>query len=309
MNEYSKNLSQLIPQFFARNYDYLWLNTMLNKGRTTTVPGSTLITSSSYGLNGICEKAWKNAINCSMHSQDLYYDFQCARRVITGNRNFKRCFIIMGYWSSFHDVSLSKVTRTVWISGTWYPIFHDAHNWDHPFQTDPWAEFGDVPRQVKAVCENTVTNKILEIGTYYSDFRLRPSPPALNGRSWEQASKEERRAIGHHRGKEHSNLSQHMASLAENKRIFQEFVRFLYAQSVTPIVVVAPFTEEYNRGLSQETKDSLLELLDSVPEFVHYVDFNETTSLFEPEDFTDADHLSAVGAQKMSTILADMFGQ
>lgn len=56
---------------------------MLDKGRTTAIPGSTLITGSSYGLNDICEKAWKNAINCSLRSQDLYYDFLCAHRIIS----------------------------------------------------------------------------------------------------------------------------------------------------------------------------------------------------------------------------------
>lgn len=309
MNKDTENISHLISQFFARNYDYLYLKTMLDKGRTTTIPGSTLITGSSYGLNGIYEKAWKNAINCSMHSQDLYYDFLCARRVIEGNGCFKQCFIILGYWSSFHDVSLSKVTRTVWISGTWYPIFHDAHNWDQPTQTDPWALLGNVPEQVRTICEEAVTNKILEMGTYYSDFVARPSPPALNGRSWGQASPEERRSIGYSRGEQHNNLSEHRASLAENKGIFRKFVRFLYNHDVIPIVVVPPFTEEYNHGLKDETRESLLEMVDSVPEYIHYVDFNETEGLFGPEDFSDSDHLSAAGAKKMSDILAETFGK
>lgn len=56
-------------------------------------------------------------------------------------------------------------------------------------------------------------------------------------------------------------------------------------------------------------KEGMLELLDSVPENVHYVDFNEATGQFEPEDFLDSDHLTASGAEKISTILVNMFGE
>lgn len=303
-------LTHLKARFLSRNYNYLWLKTMLDKGRTTTIPGSTLITGSSYALNGIYERAWKNAINCSMHSQDLYYDFQCARRVISSTKNcrFKRCFIITAYYGAFHDVSLSKEIRKTWVSDIWYPIFHDAHNWDQPVQTDPWAAFENVPEQIRTICENVATNTILKSGTYYPDFRPRPPCVYLNGRTWSQASEEERRSIGYDRSKEHNTLFKHKASMVENKRIFQDFVRFLYSYNVTPIVVITPFTEEYNHGILREMKESMLELLDSVPEYIHYVDFNEITGLFELEDFMDPDHLSAAGAKKMSTILVDMFG-
>ena len=82
----------------------------------------------------------------------------------------------------------------------------------------------------------------------------------------------------------------------------------MYCCDVTPIVVIAPFTEGYSRSVLKEMKEGVLELLDSVSEDVHYVDFNEASSLFEPADFMDTDHLSAAGAKKMSIILADMFG-
>ena len=48
-------LSQLAGQFFSRNYDYLWLRTVLEQAKSTSVSGSTLITGSSHALNGIKE--------------------------------------------------------------------------------------------------------------------------------------------------------------------------------------------------------------------------------------------------------------
>ena len=48
-------ISKIASQFFARNYDYLWLRTMLEQAANTETMGSTLITGSSHALNGIKE--------------------------------------------------------------------------------------------------------------------------------------------------------------------------------------------------------------------------------------------------------------
>lgn len=294
-----------------RNYDYFWLKTMLDRECTTTVPGSTLITGASYALNGIYEKAWKNAVNCSMHSQDLYYDFQCVRRVISSTKShyFERCFIITGYSAAFHDLSLCKKQRLIYVSKIHYPIFHDAHNWDHPVQVDPWAAFENVPKELRATCEDAVVNQILQSGTYYADFYPRRCWANIKGGIWSQATEQERQAVGTERAERHNRLLRHKTSLEENKRIFQRFVRFLYDNDVIPIMVIPPFTQEYKQCILKELEENMLELLDSVPEYVHYVDFNETPDLFGPEDFMDSDHLSAVGAEKMSAVLAELFGQ
>ncbi len=80
--EINRLISQLAAQFLFRNYDFLWLRTMLEQAADTKACGATLITGSSHALNGIRESCWNSAYNCSMHSQDIYYDFQCARRVL-----------------------------------------------------------------------------------------------------------------------------------------------------------------------------------------------------------------------------------
>lgn len=309
--EIYEELSRLTIQFFTRNYDYLWLKTMLEKGRTTTVPGSTLITGSSHALNGIHEAAWKNAVNCSMHSQDIYYDFQCARRVLSATKNshvFERCLIVFGYYIAYQDLSLSKAIRESIIARIHYPIFHDAHNWSEPVRYDLWSGIKNVSAQVKVICEKAAADKILECGTYYSQFRPRGCYFNLKGRSWSQVPEGERMAMGAYRAGDHNRLIHHRESLEENKKILREFVRFLYSCDVMPIVVIPPFTEGYNQSVLKEMKEGVLELLDCVPEDVHYVDFNGADGIFEPVDFMDTDHLSASGAKKMSTILADMFG-
>jgi len=303
------NLTDLATQFFSRNYDYLFLKAMLEKAKTTTIHGSTLITGSSHALNGIWEGAWSNAINCSMHSQDIYYDFQCAKSVLeaASGQAITRCFIVMGYYIAFQDLSLSKVSRETMISQVYYPIFHDAHNWEHPIAADPWVGSGVPPEPIKTYCERAAMAKILELGTYYNQVRQRGSYFNLKGRSWAEVLPEEREAMGRYRAAEHNKVFEHTASFLENRDILKDFVHFLYLHNVLPVVVITPFTEVYNRCILKAMKDAVVEMLDYVPEDVHFVDFNQVPEIFNDTDFMDTDHLNAQGAKKVSKILAEMF--
>lgn len=307
-HDLDKILSQIANQFLLRNYDYLYLRTMLEK--CASVPeGATLIVGSSHALNGIRENAWRCAVNCSMHSQDIYYDYRCAQRAVlsAGKRHFERCFIIMGYYIAYQDLSRSKISRETVISNVYQPILGDAHHWTSPTGHDPWEGFGEIPEPLKAVCEQAAVQKIMEYGTYYTDIRPRGTYFDLKGRTWAQVSPGERRAMGQARAESHNKSFQHKGSFEENKTVFQDFIRFLYEQEVTPIVVVTPFTPEYNRYVLPEMRAAVPALLDYVAEDVHYVDFNQG-DLFTPDDFMDTDHLSAQGAEKVSAILADLFG-
>lgn len=305
-----QQLSQLTLQFFSRNYDYLWLRTMLEQAGKTQTFGSTLITGSSHALNGIKESCWKNAFNCSMHSQDIYYDFQCARHVLKSapKGRFARCFIVMGYYIAYQDLSRSKVSRETMIANIYYPIFRDAHHWEEPSHRSLWDGIGDIPDTMKALCEQAARQKLLEYGTYYSEIRPRGTLFDLKGRSWAQVPETERLAMGKARADDHNKIFQHKESLEENKQILSEYVSFLITHDVLPVVVITPFSPEYNRFVLPEMKAGVLELLDSIPQDVHYVDFNQAGDLFAPSDFMDTDHLSAEGAAKVSSILVEMFG-
>jgi len=306
----AKAVSEIATQFFSRNYDYLWLKTMLNQAASTKIPGSTLITGSSHALNGIQESCWKNAFNCSMHSQDIYYDFQCARRVLKNapKGRFARCFIIMGYYIAYQDLSRSKVSRETMITNIYYPIFGDAHNWESPVHRSLWTGLGDIPEPTKLLCEQVAAQKLLEYGTYYSEIGPRGTLFDLKGRAWAQVPEPERLAMGQYRAQDHNKIFQHKESLEENNQLLKRFVQFLYERDVQPVVVITPFSPAYNRFVLPEMKAGVLELLDGVAQDVHYVDFNQAPEMFEPEDFMDTDHLSASGAEKVSRILVEMFG-
>ena len=305
-------LLKTAAQFLANNYDYVWLKAMLKKAHTVRSSGATLITGSSLALNGIQENQWNNAINCSMHSQDLYYDFLCAQRVITSpeiGRKFARCFIVVSYYNAYSDLSRSTTYRELWIPPIYYPIFKDAHRWVNPTEYDLWSWSPRVPAGLRDACEAIAEKELLKRGTYYNDIRQRGSIFDLNGKKWWDITEDERRSLGIMRANGHNKgFQRYSESGVENREILQEFAHFLHAYDIMPIVVVPPFTPIYQQYMQKEIRENLLHLLDEIPEEIHYVDFNQC-DLFEPLDFMDTDHLSEKGAHKMSTLLSEMFGK
>ena len=310
---------EIAIQFLTRNYDYLWLRTMLEQAAATETDGSTLITGSSHALNAIREGFWNNAFNCSMHSQDLYYDFLCARRVLNAAApgRFSRCFIVMGYYSAWQDLSLSKKQREIWIPNVYDPIFNDTHHWETPVHKDLWdwlnfslPDGGPLtPEMIRSTCEDAATRILLRYGTYYSELRLHGTRYDLKGHPWAQIPLGNRLALARTRAEDHNKNYWYKSSFEENKQILRDFVRFLYEHEVRPIVVVMPFAPEYNQFILPELYAGTVDLLESVPEDIEFVDFNQIEGIFELTDFMDTDHLNEAGAEKVSSILADTFGK
>ena len=306
-----RELSSQAELFLQENYNYVWLKAMLRKARERSSPGATLITGSSYGVNGIVEDCWRWAVNCSVSSQDLYYDFLCAKKALSYGEKvrFSRCFIVDGYYAACHELSSGTRERESMIANVYQPIFKDAHNWKAAYENDLWAGFDELSKEEKCFCERMAIEAMLKQGTYFSDRKHRGGTVFdFAGQNWWELPEEQREASGKSRADSHNALYQHKESITENKRILKEYVHFLHLRGVMPIFVIAPFTDEYNRYLSKEMKESVTELVKSVPGEIRFVDFNQF-SCFTPTDFVDTDHLSRTGAEKFSSLLVTLFGK
>ena len=295
--------------FLKQNYNYVWLKSMLCKATKVKGPNAVLITGSSYGVNGIIGQSWNQAVNCSVSSQDLYYDFLCAREAVSFGKKgrFSKCFIIGAYYTAYHDLSLGKQERELMISNVYYPIFGDGHNWNDVYQKNLWSELGTISKEDKFFCEQIAIEKMIERSDFFSFGKQRGGTVFnLNGRNWWDISAEERQIYGKIRAEGHNKLSQNKTAIVENKKILNEYVHFLHINGITPVFVVAPFTAEYNRYISEEMKESLFELIANVSENIHFIDFNQFLC-FTPHDFVDTDHLSESGAEKFSRLLVNLF--
>ena len=71
----------LTYKFLRENYDYVYLKSRIRLAQKSG-KNTTLIVGSSHGLNGIDAYCFENAINCSMHGQDIYYDKLCIENFV-----------------------------------------------------------------------------------------------------------------------------------------------------------------------------------------------------------------------------------
>lgn len=306
--ELYKALDVLASTYLTANYDMVWLKAMLSKGKHIDTKG-TLITGSSHALYGINETFFYNCVNCSMHSQDLYYDFLCAKEVVEKENNrIEKCFIVLGYYIAFQDLSRSTFMREKMITPIYYPIFHDAHNWENPQNKNLWQKIGEVPEEAKAICEKLAEATILSRSTYYSDLKARKPFFDFQNRPWDTLAEEEKEKWGKTRAESHNKLIAHEASFLENTEILRDYVHFLHLHNILPVVVIPPFTKYYNLYADVGLKQAIMEMLEKIPEELHFVDFNDS-EWFDDMDFMDTDHLNAIGADKMCYILTQIFGR
>ena len=318
--QYKAHLDE-INQFLSinHNYSYMWIRAMLRKGAATRTPGSTLIVGSSYACFGIIEKYWFNAINCSYNSQDLYYDYLCLQHILKTGKGFQKCIITMGYYAGMDDLSRSKRSLGNILSNIYYSIFQDAHNCKEPPDWNHWRGLEDTPKAMRSLIEEGSEYILAGLGNFYHKAYFDSRSTVYNdcrniefnlpNFPWTELSKFERAIRVTVRGEGHNLSIKRTEVLQENKILLKMIVHLLHEHQIMPILVVPPFTAEYNQRIQPELKESFLAMLDEVPDDFHFVDFNETDGLFGPADFCDADHLSESGAEKFSRILVEMFGK
>ena len=294
---------------------------MLYKGTREKQPGSTLIVGDSHAVYGVVEKYWENAINCSVESQDLFYDFLCIKEVIEKAplETFSRCIMICGYYVPYQDLSLNTRIAAPMVNYVYYPIFNNPHHfaatrtdfWDVPGVIKTWESFSgreeNVPDPVRELVDKKMIKAYAEKGTYFGIMN-RVIPAQQKGRLWGQLHHEEKTLFGLELANKINDHLKYEQSLIENKKIFQDIIDLLYAKSITPIFVTPPFAKDFNVYIAKELKDSVGVLLDSVSQPVHYIDFNDS-DLFSDMDFMDTNHLAPSGAEKFSASLADLFGK
>lgn len=105
------------------NYLYSSLNNII-KDKSYEV----FTTGLSYAIHGIDNSFLrKKSSKLTLPSQDLYYDFLIAKRVLEANENIKYCIMGLAYFSFNSDLSLQSEAYK--IEKVYYPIFKDAHNY------------------------------------------------------------------------------------------------------------------------------------------------------------------------------------
>lgn len=304
--EYEKYMLTYIKRFMDKHYNYAYLKGMLGTASRCIGNKRKLITGSSYALCGIDSSILTNSYNCSMNSQDIYYNFKCGKSVLDVNaKAFSKCFIVMGYYTSCQDLSKSSKVGREMITRVYYPIFADRHHLDDMEEIDIYAGLELSDEFAKRIEEKAI-ERIIREGNYYNFYKKRkPYIKLDNEKKWWELDEEVKLKAGEKRANSHSKIK-YKGSYDENKEIFKDYIHYLTMKDINPIVVVTPYTKYYNEFLDKEQKEMFIELLNVPSKKIDYIDFNDC-NLFDDYDFVDTDHLNETGAKKISRILAEIF--
>ena len=304
------DICNLTYKYVKENYDYLWLKTRLSEARRFQKI-DTLIIGSSHALNGIDTYCFHDAINCSMHTQDIHYDYECVKHIFgerkgNGGLVSGKCFIIFGYYIPFQDVSLGNGEFTLnMVRYIYRPVFtgQDDITWKSIMEA---MSEEPLPSDLKDEIFHHAYDMVYSSRNYYNDLRVRSPLQRFPGK-WKELSEEQRMEYARKRAEDHNKHLKYTASFENNKRLLKEMVDVLYKAGTKVVIVIPPFTKAYIRYIDKEMVKATSEMMTNTN--AEFIDMNNIEAGFCDDDFVDTDHLNGRGAYKLSVFLANRYGK
>lgn len=307
--DYSKIVNiffNICQDIYLGYYDFNYLDNSLNRSYQGDIEA--IIVGNSYSLVGIEEQLLdKNCINLSMHSQDLYYSYQLAKKSITKNKNIKQCIIGISYYVLCHDLSKcgSLYSRNM-VENVYYPLVKDKHN----------SRINIVPTQkkilhyqfdslVKSIFNTNKVEKYFKSKIYLKNTTYYNNINSLNRKqSFKEFDIEYKENLGVYRANQHNKIFKYKETSIEYREIFKEFLNFLDESFVEPIIIVFPTSSYYLKNIKLEYIKQFDDLIKQIKEEnIKLIDLREPSFGFDDGDFIDADHLNKKGAIKATNYL------
>ena len=227
-------------------------------------------------------------LNFGRSSQDLYYSYQIAKRILTpkkgeGGRNFRYAIITLGHFGFHWDFSMVYTVSHNILDYT--VALNDLHNFYLP------------PEQYKSLFnENFLAYKLPFEDFDINNVMLEKNPMHVMDFT---AHLKEREII------EIWNTVYFPKTREENLKTFDDYLALCREKNVRPIICTSPVSECYKKYFSKkmisEFNHDINEFLKKYPEAV----FLEGADMqgFDDSDFYEINHLNTKGAAKFSTIL------
>ncbi|MCC3868193.1 hypothetical protein [Terrisporobacter mayombei] len=306
--DYSKvgdSLKNLTKILYTNNYDFSYLSNSLNESIQEGVEA--IIVGNSYPLVGIEEQLLiKNTINLSMHSQDLYYAYELARKSISQNKNIKQCILGISHYVLNHDLSKGESSYSKnMIEKIYYPLLNDVHNYtESNIPTQQTLNDFDADILIKSFfdfdkIEDYFSKQIyINNKTYYNDLN-----PRIVNDSFMDYSKDKKESIGYYRSIQHNKLFKYDNTKPEYENILKEFINLSKTENIELIMVVLPTTKYYFNNIKIDYRNNLDNLIKNLKNElgVKVVDLRNLD--FDDSDFVDSDHLNQKGAIKSTKYL------
>ena len=265
IKKYNKKY-EIIDFWKYKDYSENNLYKRINYYKTSTYEN--ILTGISYSYCSINNKINGGLINLANGSQDIYYDYKLAK-VFLENKNIKRCFIGLSYYSFHYDLSKSAMKEKVVL---YYDILKDKHN---------YKKFN------------------------YNDENIKSGNKVLNLNSIKVAKNQNR--LSNKEGKKQARIDcnkNYPETVVENKEVLNLYIQALIKANIEPIIIVFPASKYYNENFSVFLEWEFKEIIDSIikKHKVRFYDYFRDERFYD-KDFRDVSHLNNFGANKMTVIV------
>lgn len=294
------DLQTFLTFFWNKIYDYEMFTNYKEYYSTNELEG--IITGISYHLVGINpDFLSKKMVNLAVSSQDLFFNYCTAKNVIESyavNKTIKHCIIGLSYYSFQYDLS-----QSIYKSKTYnhYPFFRNLHNLGDNKEAD-WFK-----QQYHRF--EPITQKLLSKNYMFLLHELRKESfdkerLALVSGSIDEEKKKYGKMLA-----EHDSNRKFPLTVEENIGILKNYLELLHSNNIKPIILICPKTRYYKEYFSEHRIDEFYGIINKFRGNykMEVIDLYDS-DMFDDNDYYDAIHLNARGAEKLTRHLDEYLG-
>lgn len=253
----------------------------------------TLILGNSHTYYGLNPKYFSSkSFNAGNVSQPLYFDLEILQKYINRFSRLKTIIIPVSYFTLYSS-NMEGTEGESWRKKN-YSIYFDLrrHN-DNTIYTE--------------ITHNRLNKNFFRLVNHYLYGKSQLNCSDLGwGTSYESSKAQDLINSGIKAADRHTKLNLdsmiYKNNFRENKRLLKDIINYSIGKNIKLIILTLPAYYTYRHKLNNYQLSSTLNLLDKITKKnknVHYHNLLDDSS-FVKEDFYDADHLSEIGAKKLS---------
>lgn len=297
-------LTKKIINTLDQRWDYYYLDRQLKKNNVKANNVETLISGSSYGIFGI--EPVMNSINLSLPSQDIYYSCKLVKKALDNNKKINKVLLCIGYYTVYCD--LSKSSENWRVDEVYYPLLKNRHHQEIDGITKKKWYIKFMETILKKVI-NAILHVFFMVKQQYFDQVLHTRKRRRFvvwedvKSTWIQLDQIKKDEAAKKRVSMHEKQLKHSESKKENLLELKLLYEECHMRNIKLDIFIFPFTKEYINNMSETFRQDSLFVIEQLKKYCDNItDFNKSLNL-NAIDFVDCDHLSDLGAKKMTEIV------
>ncbi len=292
----------ILRMYMGFNYPYEYFELIDKLWRQSDI--GTLILGSEYGLHGIDLGLLTNQLSFCMTSLDISADRRILEYIyrISAPGRLKKMILILGEYSLYDVMTDTELGKSLF-----YGVVEPVINKEMKSRKWFFLPKGIVSDEEKSLIETACRKIVMEGGNFFNSRYTRDDnrDEKYKCLHWQEASGEERIKYARMRAEEHNKLSENTKMTPKLIEDLGKIAESCAKNGTELVVVIPPFTEEYENAVDPSMKERLFSELDALPYPLHLFDLNDKMweGIFEDVDFYDMDHLNDAGAAKFTEII------